>query len=195
VTTQVPVDVVVAAYQNEQGANNALKELETAKKDGLIGIQDAAVLRKDNQSKLHITETADKGFGRGAMIGGVAGAALGVIAGPVGWAALGGAAVGGLASKLRDTGFRDERLRQMGESLTPGTSAIVAVVEHEWVREVERRIENEAKDIVTEAITADIADQLEQEHRRMEQSGTEMPRKEGGDMPGNAGTSGGTPAL
>ena len=83
----------------------------------------------------------------------------------------------------------------MGESLTPGTSAIVAVVEHEWVREVERRIENEAKDIVTEAITADIADQLEQEHRRMEQSGTEMPRKEGGDMPGNAGTSGGTPAL
>ena len=194
-TTQVPVDVVVAAYQNEQGANNALKELETAKKDGLIGIQDAAVLRKDNQSKLHITETADKGFGRGAMIGGVAGAALGVIAGPVGWAALGGAAVGGLASKLRDTGFRDERLRQMGESLTPGTSAIVAVVEHEWVREVERRIENEAKDIVTEAITADIADQLEQEHRRMEQSGTEMPRKEGGDMPGNAGTSGGTPAL
>ena len=194
-TTQVPVDVVVAAYQDEQGANNALKELETAKKDGLIGIQDAAVLRKDNQSKLHITETADKGFGRGAMIGGVAGAALGVIAGPVGWAALGGAAVGGLASKLRDTGFRDDRLRQMGESLTPGTSAIVAVVEHEWVREVERRIENEAKDIVTEAITADIADQLEQEHRRMEQSGTEMPRKEGGDMPGNAGTSGGTPAL
>ena len=58
-----------------------------------------------------------------------------------------------------------------------------------------RRIENEAKDIVTEAITADIADQLEQERNRMEQSGTEMPRKEGSDMPGNAGTSGGTPAL
>ena len=76
-TTQVPVDVVVAAYQDEQGANNALKELETAKKDGLIGIQDAAVLRKDDQSKLHITETADKGFGRGAMIGGVAGAVVG----------------------------------------------------------------------------------------------------------------------
>jgi uncharacterized membrane protein len=195
VTTQVPVDVVVAAYHNEQGANNALKELETAKKDGLIGIQDAAVLRKDDQSKLHITETADKGFGRGAMVGGVAGAVVGVIAGPVGWAALGGAAIGGLASKLRDTGFRDERLRQMGEGLQPGTSAIVAVVEHEWVREVEKRIENEAKDIVTEAITADIADQLEHERNRMEQSGTEMPRKEGGDMPGNAGTSGGTPAL
>ena len=193
-TTQVPVDVVVAAFHDQQGANNALKELETAKKDGLIGIQDAAVLRKDDQSKLHITETADKGFGRGAVVGGVAGAVVGVIAGPVGWAALGGAAIGGLASKLRDTGFRDERLRQMGEGLQPGTSAIVAVVEHEWVHEVEKRIENEAKDIVTEAITADIAEQLEQERNRMEQSGTEMPRKEG-DMPGNAGASGGTPAL
>jgi uncharacterized membrane protein len=127
-------------------------------------------------------------------VGGVAGAVVGVIAGPVGWAALGGAAIGGLASKLRDTGFRDERLRQMGDSLTPGTSAIVAVVEHEWVREVERRMENQAKDIVTEAITMDIADQLEQERNRMEQSGAEMPRKEG-DMPGNASQSGGTPAL
>ena len=194
-TTQVPVDIVVAAFNDEKGATDALHELESAKKEGLIGIQDAAVLRKDDKSKLYITETADRGFGRGAMVGGVAGAVVGVIAGPVGWAALGGAAIGGLASKLRDTGFKDERLRQMGNSLQPGTSAIVAVVEHEWVREVERRIENEAKDIVTEAITADIAEQLEMERNRMEQSGTEMPKGEGGDMPGNAGKTGGTPAL
>jgi uncharacterized membrane protein len=195
VTTQVPVDIVVAAFNDEKGATDALHELESAKKEGLIGIKDAAVLRKDEQSKLHITETADKGFGRGAVVGGVAGAVVGVIAGPVGWAALGGAALGGLASKLRDTGFKDERLRQMGDGLQPGTSAIVAVVEHEWVREVERRIENEAKDIVTEAITSDIADQLEMERNRLEQSGTEMPKGEGGDMPGNAGKTGGTPAL
>ena len=185
-TTQVPVDVVVAAYQDEQGATKALRELETAKKDGIIGIQDAAVLRKDQQSKLHISETADKGFGRGAVVGGVAGAVVGVLAGPVGWAALGGAAVGGLASKLRDTGFPDTRLRQIGDSLTPGSSAIVAVVEHEWVREVENRIRTEAANLVTEAISADIADQLETERNKMEKSGTEMPKSEGG---------GGTPAL
>ena len=183
-TTQVPVDVVVAAFQDEQGANNALKELEVAKKEGLIGIQDAAVLRRDQQAKLHISESADKGFGRGAVVGGVAGAVVGVLAGPVGWAALGGAAVGGLASKLRDTGFPDSRLRQIGDTLTPGSSAIVAVVEHEWVKEVERRMENRAADLVTESISADIADQLEQEKNRLQPDA------------GTGGTTGGgTPAI
>jgi uncharacterized membrane protein len=170
-TTDVPVDVVVAAFPNEQGAKDALNELEGAKREGLIGIKDAAVLRRDEANKLHIAETADKGLGRGAAIGGVAGAAVGIIAGPIGWAALGGAAVGGLAAKLRDGGFPDQRLRQIGEGLKPGSSAIVAVVEHEWVRDVERRMEARAADLITESVKSDIAAQLEEEGERLQQEG------------------------
>ena len=77
------------------------------------------MLRRDSLNELHITETADKGFGKGAVLGGVAGAPVGLVAGPIGWVTLGGAAVGGLAAKLRDGGFPDARLKQIGERLTP----------------------------------------------------------------------------
>src|SRR6185295_15534661 len=124
-----PVDVIVAAYNDEQGASNALKELKAASEEWKVDIKDAAILKRDMDNKLKITESADRGFGRGAIIGGVAGAAVGVMAGPIGWATLGGAAVGGLAAKLRDGGFKDDRLRTIGEGLQPGSSALIVVVE------------------------------------------------------------------
>ncbi len=160
-TPDAPVDVIIAAYNDEQGASTALKELEKAKKAGTISIKDAAVLKRDTDNKLRISESADKGFGRGALIGGVAGAAVGVLAGPIGWAALGGAAVGGLAAKLRDGGFRDERLREIGESVKPGNSALIAVVEEIWVKDAEKILEEKAADIVTNQVAADIAMQLD----------------------------------
>jgi uncharacterized membrane protein len=172
-TPDVPVDVIIAAYNNEQGASDALTKLQEAKKAGVISIKDAAVLKRDENNKLKITETADKGFGRGAMIGGVAGAAVGVLAGPVGWAALGGAAVGGLAAKLRDGGFPDDRLREIGESVQPGNSALVAVVEEVWVKDAQRILEEKAAKIVTNAISADIASQLDADAASAQQgSGT-----------------------
>jgi uncharacterized membrane protein len=167
-----PIDVLVAAFPTEDGASNALHGLERAKKDGVIQIKDAAVLRRDPSNQLHIAETTDKGFGRGAVLGGVAGAVVGVIAGPIGWATLGGAAVGGLAAKLRDGGFPDERLRRMGEGLQPGSSAVVAVVEHTWLEEVEHMLEEEGADLMTDAIAADIATQLEEDAERMQGSTT-----------------------
>src|SRR5512136_357477 len=159
--SDVPVQVVVAAFKDENAAGEALKALKQARNQGLIKIVDAAVLRKDEKGKLHIKETADMGGGKGAVIGGVAGGVIGLLAGPVGWAVLGGAVIGGLAAKLHDGGFKDERLKKLGEGLGPGNSAIVAVVEHTWVREVEKQMAEAGADVVTEQISADIAKQLQ----------------------------------
>lgn len=164
-----PIDVVVAAFPTEDGAKEALHEINEAKKSGMIDIRDAAVLTKGQDDKLHISETADKGFGRGALIGGVAGAAVGLLAGPIGWAALGGGVIGGLASKLHDGGFPDDRLRQVGESLTPGSSALIAVVEETWVSEAEKMLREEAVNVVTEAVSADIAAQLDEAAREAQE--------------------------
>ena len=158
--SEVPVQVVVAAFKDENTASEALKALKEAKRAGLIKIVDAAVLRKDPDGKLHIKETADMGGGKGAVIGGVLGAVVGVLAGPVGWAAVGGAVIGGLAAKLHDGGFKDERLKKLGEGLGPGNSAIVAVVEHVWVKQVEKAMADAGAQAVTEELSADIAKQL-----------------------------------
>src|SRR5512134_3171918 len=128
--SEVPIQLIVAAFKDEKSAKEALKALKQAQKEKLIKIDNAAVLRKDEKGKLHIKETADRGGGKGAVLGGVTGAAIGLIAGPllVVPAAV-GALVGGLAAKARDSGFSDERLKTIGEGLKPGSSAIVAVVE------------------------------------------------------------------
>lgn len=158
--SDVPVQIVVAAFKDESSASEALKALKQARNEGLIKIVDAAVLRKDANGKLHIKETADMGGGKGAVIGGVLGGVVGLIAGPVGWAAIGGAAIGGLVAKLRDGGFKDERLKKLGEGLGPGNSAIVAVVEHVWVKQVEKAMADAGAQAVTEELSADIAKQL-----------------------------------
>jgi uncharacterized membrane protein len=164
--SDVPVELIVAAFKDEQSAKSALEELKKAKKEGLIAVEGAAVLRKDAKGKLHISETEDIGGGKGAAFGGVVGAGIGLIAGAALAAPLAiGALVGGLASKLRDSGFSNERLEKLGSSLTPGSSAIVAVVEHTWVQKVEDALAEAGADALTEQIGADIADQLEKGHQ------------------------------
>jgi uncharacterized membrane protein len=160
--SEVPVELIVAAFQDEEAAAEALKALKQARREKLIRIQDAAVLRKDEKGKVHIRETADMGGGKGAALGGVAGAAIGLLAGPALLVpAAVGALVGGLSAKLRDSGFSNKRLQTLGESLKPGSSAIVAVVEHTWVAAVEEAMAEAGADAVTAALGADIAAQLE----------------------------------
>ena len=161
--SEVPVELIVAAFQDEGGAEAALQELKAAKKEGLIRIDNAAILKKDPDGKVHIKEAKDMGGGKGAVIGGVVGGIVGLIAGPAAIAtAAVGAAIGGLAAKLSDGGFRDDRLQTIAASLKPGSSAIVALIEHEWVDEMEQIMREQGADAMTAAVSADIAKQLEE---------------------------------
>src|SRR5215217_9229920 len=159
--SDVPVQIVVAAFKDEATADQALRDLKELQSEKQIKIRDAAVLRKDAAGKLHVKETEDMGGGKGAVIGGVTGGVIGLLAGPVGLAVGLGAVIGGLAAKMRDSGFNDERLKRLGEGLTPGSSAIVAVIEHTWVADVERAMYEAGADVVTEQLSADIAKQLQ----------------------------------
>ncbi len=156
----VPIELIVAAFQTEDGAKVAYKELKQAKKEHLIKIQDAAVIHRDKKNKLHIKDVHDMGGGKGAGIGAVVGGAIGLLAGPVVLVGAAGALIGGLAAKMKDGGFPDSRLKQIGAGLQPGTSAIVAVIEHTWVAELEEALAEAGADVMTEAISADIAAQL-----------------------------------
>jgi uncharacterized membrane protein len=162
---EAPIQLVVAAFPDEKAAKAVLKDLKAAKRAKLIGIVNAAVVRKDKKGKLHIMETADMHRGQGARLGGITGAVVGLMAGPalVVPAAV-GALVGSMASKLRDTGFSDDRLKMLGEGLQPESSAIVAVVEHKWVQQLEEEMEEVGADVFTAALSADIAEQLATGH-------------------------------
>jgi len=157
-----PVQLIVAAFQDENGAEAALNELKAAKKEKLVNIKDAAVLRKDVKGELHIKEPSDMTGKKGVGVGGIVGAGLAVLTGGAAIPLMAlGAATGGVAAKVRDTGFKDERLRKLGAGLKPGSSAIVAVIEHTWVTEAEEEMRKAGAEVVTTAIAADIAAQLD----------------------------------
>ncbi len=159
-TNDVPTQVIVAAFDGMDTAKEAFDDLKQLEKDKTIKIENAAILRKDNDSKLHIRDVKDMTGTRGAVLGGLTGALVGVITGPVGWVALGEAAIGGLVAKLKDGGFDNSRLEQWGAQLKPGTSGLVAVVDHIWVRNVEAALKEKARDVMTLEISDDIAAQL-----------------------------------
>lgn len=160
-----PMQLIVAAFQDEDGAERALNELKAAKKADIIKIENAAVIRKDMKGKLHIKEIAErKAAGKGAGVGLVVGALLGAFTGGATLVlAAGGAVVGGLATKLHDSGFDNTRLETMGRSLKPGTSAIVALIEHRWVGKLAQELSEAGADVLTQAISDDIAAQLEED--------------------------------
>ncbi len=158
----IPVEVVLAAFGDEKGAENALRALMQSRQYRLVVINNAVVLWKDDSGKLRFKEAADMGGGKGATIGGVIGGVVGLIFPPsVLASAAVGAAVGGLAAKLHDSGFPDDRLRQVGERLKPNTSGLIAVIEQAWARRVEDELRSLGATIASEAVRADILAQLE----------------------------------
>ncbi|HEX2516879.1 MAG TPA: DUF1269 domain-containing protein [Chloroflexota bacterium] len=157
--SETPVQVIVAAYPTPDGAARRMAELQEARKEGLVGIIDMAVVVKDGEGKLKITNSRRRST-RGLVTGGVVGGLVGLLAGPVGWVALGGGAIGALAGKVRGAPLKRE-LQDLGESLTPNSSAIVAVVEHTWVTDLQRQLAAEGAQVVHDELKADIAAQLE----------------------------------
>jgi uncharacterized membrane protein len=85
-------------------------------------IGNTAVLFVRADGKAKFVESKDWGAGRGALLGG----AIGIIGGPIG--ILAGGSIGALVSKLRDSGFKNDQLDQLGKSLQPNTSAVVVEI-------------------------------------------------------------------
>ncbi len=157
-TTQV----VIGVFGDDYGATAALESLKSGQNNGRFRIVDAAVLQRSQDGTLKISEVVgDMHGGKGAVFGGVSGAVIGLLAGPVGWMTGIGALAGGLAAKLRDSGFKDERLRKLGESLTAGTSALIVLADYRSFAEIEKDLANAGADLLTERIRHDIADELQ----------------------------------
>ena len=150
--SDTPVQIIVAAYPTPDGAAKKMAELEEVKQEGLIHIVDMAVIVKDADGKLKITNSKRRST-RGFVTGGVVGGLVGLLA-------VGGGALGALAGKVRGTPLKRE-LTDLGDSLTPNSSAIVAVVEHTWVADLERELAAEGAKVVRDSIKADVAAQLE----------------------------------
>ena len=168
---QVAVKLIVANYEEEDAAGEALKKLKDIEVHSDLRFLDAAVIHRDDKNKIHIKETSDPGGGKGAAAGGTIGALIGVLAGPPGIVIGGavGALVGGVTAKSIDSGIPNDRLEQLGEALSPGTSAVAVISEAAFVDMVARQLEKTGGSVSTTHMRADIPDQLAEENNEVEE--------------------------
>ncbi|MGF1570952.1 MAG: DUF1269 domain-containing protein [Nodosilinea sp.] len=155
-----PIQVIVAAFNNPDEASAVMADLKQGRKEGLIGIIDAAVVVKDGDGKLKITD-AKRRTRKGLMTGGVVGGLIGlVVAPPVTAIAATGGVIGALVGRLRSAPLKAD-MQDLGAALQPNTSAIIAVIEHTWVEQLEAALMDAGAQLIRDAIQADIAEQLE----------------------------------
>jgi uncharacterized membrane protein len=155
--TENQVQVFVAAFDGEGQAAAALKDFRAMDREGSIDLIDAVVVVRSMDGKVKFEETADPSGKKWAKRGAIAGGLVGLIFPPslIVGAAVGGAG-GGIWGKIRDKGFRDEDLKAVGESLQPGTSAIIAIAEDRMIERLERGLEG-YQNIARHAVSAEAA--------------------------------------
>ena len=139
--SEKPIQVFVASYDNEFGAKQSLQDFQAMDREGSIELIDAAVIVHGADGKVKFEETVDPSGKKWAKRGAIAGGLVGLIFPPsiIVGAAIGGGA-GGIWGKVRDKGFKDEDLKAIGESLEPGSSAIIAIAEDQVLDRLEKGI-------------------------------------------------------
>jgi uncharacterized membrane protein len=144
-----PQSLVYAVYDNENGARDAFNAMKQTQREGVIHIDSFAVVAKDQRGRVRVQSTQRRGARGGAIIG----ALVGALGGPVG--AVAGATAGGGIGYLTGeaVGIPREDINAIKASLTPGSSALVAVVDERWVADLERSLhEAQAKQVLDHKI-------------------------------------------
>ncbi|MCU0503580.1 MAG: DUF1269 domain-containing protein, partial [Anaerolineae bacterium] len=133
--------LVLGVFDGVDKAQEHQDFLRQAQSRAFAASKSVGQIQCDAQGKVHIKETGDAGFAKGAVAGGTAAAAASLLF-PPSALVLGaaGALVGGLGAKIKDGGIPDKQLKAFGKSFTPGSSGLVFMVEPGVVQEAEAEL-------------------------------------------------------
>ncbi len=130
------IELIVATFENDEAkAGEVLKGFQEAAKEGVLYIDAAATIVKPKEGDIVIKDVGDVKSKQGRVFGAISGAVIGLLGGPVG-AVIGGvagAATGGVAANVIDRGVPDKMIENIKKGLHPGSSAIIAYAEFDWV--------------------------------------------------------------
>jgi uncharacterized membrane protein len=123
------MSTLIAITYEDDRAFKALDKLGEMMKMQLITLEDAAVATKDAKGKVKVKQTLEKQqTGAAAVWGGFWGLLIGLLfLAPIFWG-LFGALLGALFSKGADLGIDNQFIKDVGDSLDPGGSALFLLV-------------------------------------------------------------------
>ena len=120
-------NLVVIGFNDEHTAFEMRAELVKLQKEYLIEMEDVVVVTKNDEGKVKLHQAHNL-----TAVGAVGGAFWGTLIGMIFLNPLVGAAVGAgagaLSGKLKDIGISDDFVKELGETITPGSSALFVLV-------------------------------------------------------------------
>jgi uncharacterized membrane protein len=119
--------LIVTTYNDPDKAEQVREAIRTQEHGGRISLDDSAVIVKDQEGKIHVTNQVDRGTKVGAAGGGFLGLLIGSLLFPFAGlliGAVGGAVVGHFMDKGVDQSF----VKDVSNELTPGSSALFILV-------------------------------------------------------------------
>ncbi|MGF1494727.1 MAG: DUF1269 domain-containing protein [Microcoleaceae cyanobacterium] len=120
-------DLVAVAYDDEFKAEEVRLALAKLQREHLIELEDAAIVVKDKEGKVKLKQAVNLPAA-GAVSGGFWGLLIGTLfLSPLFGAAV-GAASGAVGGALSDIGVEDKFMKDLGETLQPGSSALFVLI-------------------------------------------------------------------
>jgi uncharacterized membrane protein len=119
--------LVVIGYDDRFKAEEVRLKLMKLQKEYLIDLEDAVVVTKDEKGKVKLHQAVNL-TAAGAVSGGFWGSLVGLIfLNPLLGLAV-GATAGAVSGTLTDVGIDDKFMKELAETLTPGSSALFVLV-------------------------------------------------------------------
>ena len=144
-TTDVPVDLYIAAYDDPDAAREDFEDLKALVKEGLIFVDVAVLVRRGDDGKIDVQENAHE-VAKGAIVGAAAGFLIGLIFPPalIASTVVTGAAGAGIGELM--SVHRERKIEKDLEDVLPvGSSGIIAVFDEVWVAQVEKALKKASK--------------------------------------------------
>jgi uncharacterized membrane protein len=133
--------MVVVAFDSERQAYEGVRILKELHAEGSITLYGDAVIAKDANGTVAVREAADSGP-LGTAVGMLTGGLVGMLGGPVGVAV--GAAAGTVSGSVFDItqlGIDSDFVDEVASHLKPGTAAVIAEIQEEWILPLDTRME------------------------------------------------------
>jgi len=155
-------NILAFTFDGKDDADEAVKQI---KKSGALKgqmIVAEVIVEQDEKGKVHVHEPGHGTFG--SVAGAVGGGLLGLIGGPAGLLAwtVGGAVVGGVAGKYLGRPFSKGDLEEIGEAMSPNSSAFLLLVEDIHSESVINSMEGYNANVVTLTVGDELSGQIAQ---------------------------------
>ncbi len=134
-------DLLVIAFDDEAAGFELRTELVKMQKEFLIQLEDAVVVTRPTADNIQLHQAVNLTTA-GALGGGFWGTLVGLIfLNPLIGAAV-GAGAGAIAGRFSDIGINDDFMRELGQSIPPGGSAVCILVRKMTADKVLARVES-----------------------------------------------------